>query len=93
MKMIFVYIIIMEVKRMIVYYRLWNTMTRRGLKKCELLKVIASATLSKLSKNQSVNTDTIATICKFLNCGTEDVLEYIPDAPSESPQTANEAQG
>lgn len=38
-----------------------------------------SATVTKLRKNERVNTDTINALCRLLNCQPGDILEYIPD--------------
>lgn len=64
---------------MIAYFKLWDTLNRRGMKKSDLIGIISSSTLAKMSKNQTIQTDTLDKICTFLKCSTEDVLEYIPD--------------
>lgn len=38
-----------------------------------------TSTVSKLKKNERVNTDTINTICKLLNVQPGDIMEYVPD--------------
>lgn len=38
-----------------------------------------SATVTKLRKNQRVNTDTINAICKLLDCQPGDIMEYEED--------------
>ena len=43
-----------------------------------------SATVSKLSKNERINTDTINSICRLLDVQPGDILEYVPDEPNES---------
>jgi len=63
---------------MIVYYRLWDLLNRRGMKKTDLLQVIAAATLAKLSRNDSVKVVVIASLCEFLNCQPGDIMEYVP---------------
>jgi len=40
---------------------------------------ITPATLAKLSKNQPVNMEILARICKELNCNVRDIVDYIPD--------------
>lgn len=49
------------------------------MKKTDLLKVISSNTLSKLSSNGNVTTRTIDRICILLQCRIEDIMEYVPD--------------
>ena len=64
---------------MIKYYKLFDLLNRKGMKKTDLLKIISSPTLAKLSKGEIVKTDIIDRICKKLNCQPGDIMEYIPD--------------
>lgn len=64
------------------FYRLWDILTRRGMKRTDLLQVISSPTLAKLAKSESVTTEVIGKICKFLDCQPGDIMEYEP--PKES---------
>ncbi len=41
--------------------------------------VMGQGTYTKLHRNQCVTTDTIATLCKLLDCQPGDLMEYIPD--------------
>ncbi len=66
---------------MIKYYRLFDLLNRLGIKKTDLYEIITAPTLSKLSKGKTVTTDTIAKICKFLNCQPGDIMEYIAEEP------------
>lgn len=65
------------------YYRLFDLLARRGMKKTDLLTIINPVTLSRLSKGLSVNTDTLVKICEFLNCQPGDIMEYVPEKPQE----------
>ena len=62
------------------YYRLFDLLARRGMKKTDLLHVagISSPTLAKLSKGEVVTTEIIMKICASLHCQPEDIMEYIP---------------
>lgn len=40
---------------------------------------IHPATISKLQKNERINTDTIERLCQILGCQPGDILEYVPD--------------
>ena len=64
---------------MIKYYKLFDLLNRKGLKKTDLLKILSSATVAKLSKGENVNTDVINKICKFLNVQPADIMEYIEE--------------
>lgn len=38
-----------------------------------------ATTVNKLKKNERVNTDTINSLCKLLDCQPGDIMEYVPD--------------
>ena len=63
------------------YSRLWKLLIDRGITKTELssLTGISSRVIAKMSKNQTVTTDTIARICEVLDCGVEDVMECVSE--------------
>lgn len=63
------------------YYRLFDLLNRKGLKKTDLLTLagLASPTLAKLSKGETVTTETIEKICKALDCQPGDIMEYVED--------------
>lgn len=68
---------------MIRYFRLFDLLARRGMKKTDLYAVISPPSMSKLSKGESVTTDTIAKICKFLDCQPGDIMEYVPEGTEQ----------
>lgn len=61
---------------MIKYYKLFDLLNRRGMKKTDLLKIISSPTLAKLSKGETIKTDIIDKICEYLNVQPGDIMEY-----------------
>ncbi|WP_041707193.1 helix-turn-helix domain-containing protein [Clostridium cellulovorans] len=58
------------------YYKLFDLLNRKGMKKTDLLEIISSPTLAKLSKGENVKVDVIEKICIFLNCQPGDIMEY-----------------
>lgn len=62
---------------MIRYNKLFALLNSRGMKKTDLLEVISSPTLAKLSKGDVVKMDVIEKICMFLDCQPGDIMEYI----------------
>lgn len=64
---------------MIVFDRLWKTMKERGLSQYKMIKEYKMSTeqLDRLRKNENVNTYTLDQLCRILNCGLEDIAEYI----------------
>ena len=67
------------------YKRLWKLLIDRDLKKKELAAYagISQYTVSKMSKGDNVNIDTLAKICGALNCTLDDIVEIIPDGNVE----------
>jgi DNA-binding Xre family transcriptional regulator len=61
------------------YYRLFDLLNRRSLKKTDLLTLvnISAPTLAKLSKGETVTTEVISRLCEALSCQPEDIMEYI----------------
>lgn len=60
------------------FYKLDDLLNRKGMKRTDLLKVISSPTLAKLKKSESITTEVIGKICKFLDCQPGDIMEYLP---------------
>lgn len=65
------------------YYKLFDLLNRRGLKKTDLIQLadISSPTLAKLSKGDTITTEVISKICTALQCQPGDIMEWIPDIP------------
>lgn len=59
------------------YKKLWKLLIDRDLKKKDLaaLAGISSASVTKLGKNENVNTEIIEKICRALNCDISDIME------------------
>ena len=59
------------------YKRLWKLLIDRDLKKKDLpsLAGISSASVTKLGKNENVNTEILQKICAALDCDICDILE------------------
>ncbi len=66
--------------RMISYRRLWETMREKGISQYALIHTygISPAQITRLKRNESVSTHTIAMFCEILSCQVEDIMEYIP---------------
>ena len=61
------------------YYKLFDLLQRRDMKKTDLLTVahISSPTLAKLSKGEVVTTEVIEKICNALNVQPGDIMEIV----------------
>ena len=62
------------------YKKLWHLLIDKDMKKQDLRKLagIAPASLAKLSKGDTVTTDTLVKICTALNCDISDIMEIVP---------------
>lgn len=59
------------------YKKMWKLLIDRDLKKKDLISMagISGYTLSKLNNGETVTTETLAKICKALNCTFDDIME------------------
>jgi len=59
------------------YKKLWKLLIDRDLKKKDIPKLagISSASVTKLGKNENVNTEILEKLCKALNCDISDIME------------------
>ncbi len=63
------------------YSKLWKLLIDKNISKVELMEItgISSRVLAKLSKNQTVTTETVARICAALKCDVGDIMECAED--------------
>lgn len=68
------------------YNRLWKLMIDKNINKTAMRKKagITSNAMAKMGKNQPVNMEVLAKICRVLDCGIEDVVEIIDDEKQEA---------
>lgn len=61
------------------YYKLFDALQRRGLKKTDLIKIagISAPTVAKLSKGETVTTEVIEKICNALDLQPGDIMEIV----------------
>ncbi len=59
------------------YKKMWKLLIDRDLKKKDLISKagISGYTLNKLNNGETVTTETLAKICKALNCTFDDIME------------------
>ena len=67
------------------YKKLWKLLIDRDMKKKDLRAVtgMSSASMAKLAKNENVTTDVLVRICQALGCDLSEIVELIPNPPSE----------
>jgi DNA-binding Xre family transcriptional regulator len=76
----------MEVGNMAISYKkLWKLLIDKDLKKKDLPKLasISSASVSKLAKNENVQTEILEKICVALQCDIADIMEMTADVKKD----------
>ena len=74
-----------QVKKMRMNYNgLWKLLIDKGLKKKDLQRLsgVSAASITKLGKNENVNTEILEKICTALNCDISDIME-MTEEPSK----------
>ena len=63
------------------YKKLWKLLIDKDMKKKDLRMATGMTTtaLAKLGKNEHVNTEILAKICKVLECNIEDIVEVVAE--------------
>ena len=67
------------------YKKLWKLLIDKDLKKKDLPKLagISSASVTKLGKNENVNTEILQKICRALDCDISDIMEMTDQKQGE----------
>lgn len=63
------------------YDKLFSLMKENGLTTYRIRQenIISQSALTAIKNGKSVTTDTIAKLCKVLNCQPGDIMEYVED--------------
>ena len=71
------------------YKKLWHLLIDKDMKKQDLRikSGIAPASLAKLSKGETVTTETLEKICRALECDIADIMEIVPDIDTPPKKT------
>lgn len=65
---------------MISYEPLFRTMANRGITSYRLMKLgFPRSTYYAMKHGDNISTHTVNQLCKILNCGVYDIMEYIDD--------------
>lgn len=61
------------------YKKLWKLLIDMDMKKKDLQELagISSASITKMAKNENINTETLQKVCNALNCDISDIMEMI----------------
>ena len=63
------------------YKKLWKLLIDKDLKKKDLEQMahISHYTMNKLTRGDNVTIDILGRVCQALDCGVDDIMEFIPD--------------
>ena len=63
------------------YKKLWKLLIDKGLKKKDLMEKadISKYTIVRLNRGDNISTETVAKICKALDCGFDDIMEIVDE--------------
>ena len=61
------------------YKKLWKLLIDRDMKKKDLIAIsgISQSSVTKMGKNENVNTDVLVRVCRALNCDIGDIAEIV----------------
>ena len=67
------------------YKKLWKLLIDRDMKKKDLMAIsgVSQSSVTKMGKNENVNTEVLVRICLALNCDIGDIAQIVP---SERPE-------
>lgn len=70
------------------YKKLWKLLIDKDMKKKDLLATagISWASVTKLSKGETVSMEVLMKICKALDCNIGDIMDLIPEEKASSEQ-------
>ena len=68
---------------MLKYDKLFEMMEQKGIKKKDLLQILNSKSISRLAKNEGINTETIDKLCNFFQCQPGEIMEYFNEDGSK----------
>ena len=71
------------------YKKLWKLLIDKDMMKKDLQKEagISWATLTKMSKGETVSTEVLMKVCKVLHCDVGDIMEFIDDGEEKAEET------
>ncbi len=68
------------------YKKLWKLLIDKDMMKKDLQKEagISWATLTKMSRSETVSTEVLMKVCKVLHCDVGDIVEFIDDGSEDT---------
>lgn len=65
----------------VTYKKLFHLLIDKGMTNAELMEKagFSANIITRIKRDNYISLDSIVKICKTLNCGVDDILEFIPD--------------
>ena len=65
----------------ITYKKLFHLLIDKGMTNAELMEKagFSANIITRIKRDNYISLDSIEKICKTLNCGVDDILEFVPD--------------
>ena len=65
----------------ITYKKLFHLLIDKGMTNAELMEEagFSANIITRLKRNGYISLESVESICRVLNCGVDDILEFIPD--------------
>ena len=65
----------------VTYKKLFHLLIDKGMTNAELMEKagFSANIITRIKRDNYISLDSIEMICKTLNCGVDDILEFIPD--------------
>ena len=74
------------------YKKLWKLLIDKDMMKKDLQKAsgVSWGVMAKLSKNETVNMESLIKICRALDCGVDDVMDILPIEVNSGDESKND---
>lgn len=68
------------------YKKLFHLLIERDMTTAQLQQQagFSANIITRMKRNGYLSLDTIENICRTMNCGVDDILEFLPDEPSDN---------
>ena len=69
----------------VTYKKLFHLLIDKGMTNAELMEKagFSANIITRIKRDNYISLDSIENICKTLNCGVDDILEFTPDEPEQ----------
>ena len=66
------------------YKKLFHLMIEKNISNMELQKLagFSANIITRMKREQYISLESVENVCRVMNCGVDDILEFIPDETS-----------